>query len=692
MGRVQSSLVLHDGMTAALRRINKAMELMCKNFDAVERATGKDVSLKGLNEMHKLVDQTNAELDRMEDEYRRINDGQDKLNRRIREGSDAAGGLWGKLTRIVSAYTGVRSVGKLVSLSDESMQTRARLSMMNDGSQTDDELRRMIFASAERSRGNYTATADAVAKLGLMAGDAFGSNKETVAFMEQINKQFKIAGTTSAGIDAAMLQLTQAMGSGILRGEEFNSILEQAPNIIQSIADYLEVPKGQLKDMAAEGKITAGVVKAAIFAAADETNAKFESMPRTWGDIWTSVCNRALMGLDPLLKKINALANSSRGQKTVDGLVSALSVMANVLGTVFDGACAVYNFVSDNWSLIAPVIGGIVTVLLLYNSAMLANNMITGISTALTAAKAFAEQVHAASLARQAGATVSATVAQYGLNAAMAACPVTWILLAVIALCVVFAAFTEEVVGATWVAGAFFKNIGLWFANVGLGIWQSAKAIFGNIGAAFSNGWIDIQKGFWTGLNVIMSGIKLLAEKANRCLGWMGVNIDTSGLDFAAKKIDELNGKKQAYASVSDAWKSGYGTYDVFGDGWAREAYDRGATIGAGIKDWLNDNLSFTGITGLDGTADDIGYTLGDISDDVGGISDSIDRTEEDLSYLRDIAEMDAVNRFTTAEVRIDMSGMTNRIDSDMDLDGVISVLTDGFAEALEIAAEGVHS
>ena len=209
-------------------------------------------------------------------------DEQGRFNHAIDEGTQGAGDLMDMIKGAVAAYASVQTIGKVMDLSDQLTSTTARLNLMNDGLQTTQDLQNMIYLSAERSRGAYQATADAVSKLGLMAGDAFSSSEEIIAFTEQLNKQFTIAGTETAGIEAAMLQLTQAMGSGVLRGEEYNSILEQAPNIIQAIADYMEVPKGQLKDMAAEGEITAEIVKNAMFAAADETNAKFEAMPKTF--------------------------------------------------------------------------------------------------------------------------------------------------------------------------------------------------------------------------------------------------------------------------------------------------------------------------------------------------------------------------------------------------------------------------
>lgn len=784
MGRVQSSLVLNDQMSKVLGRINKAMGSVLDSFEAVQRASGRSFNTANIEKAKRELGAADAALNEMEESYRKCNNQQDQLNKRLGQGSSAANGLLGKIKGIASAYLGMKGISGLVKLSDTITQTDARLSMMNDGLQTTAELNDMIYASAQRSRGSYLATADAVAKLGLMAGDAFSNNKETIAFMEQVNKQFKIAGTSAQGIDAAMLQLTQAMGSGVLRGEEYNSILEQAPNIIQAIAKYMDVPKGQLKEMAADGKITADIVKAAMFACADETNAKFESMPKTWSDIWTSMKNRAIKALDPVLAKINQLANSERVQRTVNGLLKAFSVMAVVLAAVFDGVCAVYNFVADNWSWIGPIIMGIVAALLIYKTAVLA---ITAIETIAAVAKG----IFAAATALQTGATFAATAAQYGLNTAIWACPITWVIALIIVLIVLIAIFFEQVVGAVYWLGALFKNVGLWianvsiaiwnsikniglwfanlglaiwqviknigmwfanlgsatwaiikntglwFANLGMGIWNVLKACANNVSVAFNNAWVFIQQGFWGMVNVIMQGLKSLANMANKVLGWMGVNIDTSGLDFAAKKIDELNSKKESYTSIGDAWSEGFntfaydsvsdawnshsygsvgdafGTYDVdfgkgwsegmntfdtFQDGWGSNAYNAGAEVGRNIKSSVTgvfDNvLGKFGIgdTGA-GTGSDFDYAgaLGDIGKNTGDTAKNTGKSNEELSYLRDIAEREAINRFTTAEIKVDMTGMTNRIDSNMDIDGVISHFTDSVEEALVTAAEGVY-
>ena len=219
-------------------------------------------------------------------------------------------GLTSKLQGLVGSYLGLQGLRGLVNLSDTMASTTARLNSMSDGLQTTAELNNMIFQSAQRSRGAYQATADMVAKLGTLAGDAFGSSAEVGAFAEQINKQMVLSGASTMGAQAARLQLTQAMSSGVLRGEELNSILEQAPTIAQAIADYLGVTTGEMRELASEGRVTAEVVKAAMFSAAEETNAKFEQMPMTWGQVWTSFQNIALKALQPVLSGINWLSNN----------------------------------------------------------------------------------------------------------------------------------------------------------------------------------------------------------------------------------------------------------------------------------------------------------------------------------------------------------------------------------------------
>lgn len=282
--------------------------------------------------------------------------------RRMAESQETAASstsiLNSQLGTLLKTYLGFQGVKMLVGLSDQMTQATARLNMMNDGLQTTEELQQMIFDSAQRSRGSYLGTLEMVSKLGTMAGDAFGSNEELVAFAEQINKQITLSGASTQAADAAMLQLTQAMSSGVLRGEELNSILEQTPTIAQTIAQYLGVSTGEMRELASQGQVTADVVKAAMFSAAEETNAAFAQIPLTWGQLWTSVQNTAILALQPLLDVISSIpqAISDNMDLVIAVFVAAGAAIAIALApAAVQAAIMAASFLAATWPLLLMV-------------------------------------------------------------------------------------------------------------------------------------------------------------------------------------------------------------------------------------------------------------------------------------------------------------------------------------------------
>lgn len=247
--------------------------------------------------------------------------------------ASSANGLIEKVKGLASAYLGLRGLKELAGLSDSMVQTRARLDMISDGSMSADEIQKMIFESAQRSRGDYMNTADMVSKMGIMAGDSFNGPSEVVAFTEQLNKMYTVSGTNLAGQRAATLQLQQAMAMGVLRGQEFRSVVQQVPMLVQAIGDSLGVSTGEVKKMADEGLITASVVKNAMFSSADEINAKFETMPMTWSQVWTSMKNEAIMAAQPLLDVVSAIAQHWEQLKPVFvGVATAIGIVAVAWG------------------------------------------------------------------------------------------------------------------------------------------------------------------------------------------------------------------------------------------------------------------------------------------------------------------------------------------------------------------------
>lgn len=707
-------MVLNDGISGVLRKINTALNTTLNAFEQVQRASGRAVDTAQIQAARAALVQANNEVDQMADAYRRAAEQEEVLNRGLRNGNSAASGMLGTVKNIVATLAAGAGLKALTGLSDKLTSTTARLSFIVDDGGSVDALEQKIMASAQRSRSYYMDTASAIASMGSNARRAFGNNDELIGFMELINKSFVIGGASAEGQSAAMLQLTQAMAAGALRGEELNSILENAPSIARAIESYMGIAEGSIKQYAEEGLVTAEVVKNAMFASADEINAKFESMPMTWAQIATKMQNTALAAFDPVLTRLNQVANSAQFNTVINGAINGLAMLATVATGVLDLLINGASFVVENWSWISPIVYGLVAAFIAYNAVALITNGINGIM-------ALAEGVKAAALMMSTGATFAATAAQYGLNAALLACPITWIVVLVIALvaaiyaaCSAIAKFTGiansgfgVICGGINVVVQFFVNLGLTIANIALGIWNALGACAQNIGIAFGNVIAGVQSWFYNLLSTALTVVAGICEALNKL---PFVEFDYSGItnaasDYAAKAA-EASGNMQDFVSVGDAFNEGMSTFETWQDGWAGDAFDAGANWGDGVAAGVSDAIGGlfdmdlgaatdygTGTGDLGGFAlDDIAGNTGETAANTGAAADALTATTEELEYLRDIAERDAINRFTTAEVKIDMTGMTNRIEGGADLDGVISVLTDGFTEALLTAAEGVHA
>lgn len=698
-----------DNANAELEQLRMQLNQAIQEQNSLNQAM-QNMDVSAANDAYLRLSQTVGNTER----YIRDNvDEQGRFNQEISAGTQQANELTNTIKRAVAAYVSIQSVGKALNISDELVQTTSRLNMMNDGVQTTAELVNMVYAAAQDARGSFSQMADVVARFGNNAKDAFSSSEEVVAFADLIQKQMTIAGASTQEAANAELQLSQALGSGVLRGDELNSIFEQAPNLIQNIADYLDVPIGKIREMAADGELSADVVKAAIFSAADDINSKFNEMPMTWGRMWQSMQNTALIAFQPVLQRLNDLANSEAFQTFIQGAIEAMATLANILLNVFEVAASVGAFIGDNWSIIAPIIYGVIAALGAYLAIMGIVNAITAISAAIDATKAAAD-------ALAAGQTFLWTVQQYGLNAALAACPITWIIVLIIALIAIIFAVCNAIAKMTGIANSgfgvitggvnvviqFFKNLGLTVANIALGIGNAIAALASNMMTAFHNAICNVQSWFYNLLSTALSVIEGICAALNKL---PFVEFDYSGISSAADdyaaKASEAAGNKEDYTSISDAFNEGFTTFDAFQDGWASDAFNAGAAWGDGVADKVS-NFSLSDVFGQtdipnvgdytsgfnDAIANSgIGDGVGSIDDNTGKIKDSLDVTEEDLKYLRDIAEQEAINRFTTAEINVDMSGMQNTVNSGDDIDGFMTKLTDSVNEAVDNMTEGVH-
>ena len=632
MALIKSQLVLVDGMTAPLRSIHRAMNLALNSFESMQTASGRAVDTRSFQTAREELARMGAQLEEVENQTRRT--------------GGAAESMKSKFMHAAAAVGAALSIKNIIGLADAMTQTEARLNLITGDLEKTAALQDQIMASANRSRASYQSTADAVAKMGIMAKDAFNNTDELVAFTELINKQFTIAGASVAGQEAAMMQLTQAMASGVLRGEELNSIFEQAPTIIQTIADHLGVSVGEIRAMAAEGQITAQVVKDAMLSSADEINAQFSAMPYTFSQVWTMMQNILLEAFGPLIQVIGA------------------------------GAQWIY----ENWAAIEPVLVGVATAVAILTAAYL---------------------VHTA-------ATWLQVEANRALIISLLSNPILWIAVAIGILVGMIYKWIQSVgglrnawnlctlaliVGWNAVKLAFFVGV-YWVMDLVAKLqlcWQKA-------GVAIANFMGNMKVSVLTILqNMINGAIDLL----NKFIGLLnklpGVNIEAiEHVTFAATAAAENEAAKAARAEELANFEAELAAAKA-----GRDAHidSLKAELNSSVSALQSANAQMKAEAAANNAAeqmalDGIGQDLsgpGGIKDSAGSAAASLKETTEDLKYMRDLAEQEAINRFTTAEVKIDMSGMTNRIDSDMDLDGVLNTLTEGFAEALEVAAEGVH-
>lgn len=715
MGTIRTAIALYDGVTSPLQSMHKAMGVVLNTFESMQQASGRAVDTAAIREAREEWAKAGTAFDAIEENIRNANNEQQKFNNSIRGGSNSANGLLSIIKKVAIAAGGIAGINKVLNISDELASTKARLNLLVDDGGSVAELEQKIMASAQRSRSVYFDTASAVAKLGLNAGNAFnGDMDQVIAFMEQVNKQFVIGGATAQEQSNAMIQLTQAMAAGALRGEELNSILDGAPGIARAIEKYMGIAEGSIKTVAQEGKVTAEVVKNAMFAMADETNAKFDSMPKTWAQIWVDMKNQALSIFAPILTKINQLGNSAKFQKVTTGLINGLAAVANVASSALDILIAVASVFVDNWGIIQPLVLGIAAAMLLYNGYLIANNAITAISNAqkgIAAVKAYAAAAANTTLAAtekaEAMAKASATAAQYGFNAALLACPLTWILLiiiAVIAAIYMIVAAINKLTGSTISATGIICGVvavaGAFVLNCAIGV---LNAIIQAIWTIFVAPFLGIVE--WI-LNVCNGGFNsfgdAVANLIGQIIGWflnlgkvVTTIIDaifgtdwTAGLESLQSAVTSWGKNENAITLDKNAPTIDYrATYSG--------AWDAGYDFGQGIDDKIGGMFDASGLDSmgafdLSNTLDGIYGNTGDTAANTAATADALDIAEEDLAYLRDIAEREAINRFTTAEIKVEQHN-ENHISKDADLDGIMDAWANDFAEKLEVSEEGVH-
>lgn len=676
---------------------------------------------------------------------------QDKLNNKLAKGAGHASQLWGKVKGMVGAYMGMQAVGGIVKTADSLTQTTARLNLMNDGLQTTAQLEDKIYQAAMRSNGGFLQTADAVAKLGLRAGNMFKNNEETIAFTETLNKMFQIAGASQEEMSSATLQLTQALGSGVLRGEEFNAVFEAAPNVMQAVADYIKKPIGSLKELASKGKISAEVVKNALFAATDKVNEQFKTIPITWGNVWTLVKNYTIKATRPILQAISNITRNKRFiafanemgniiSKVAGFIKNLFTVLAPVFAFIYDMVAKIYNFIADNWSLIAPIIGTIAAAFILLKTPIIAIWVWTKLCTIATKAWTAAQAIFNAVMAMNpVGLVCLAIIVLIGLiylavAAINKACDTTYSATGFICGCLM------AIYATAWNAVAGIWNYFAALIEFMVNVWKhpeyAARKMFANLVNLALDGFIamidgcdEFCKSFTEG---IVDAINTALKAWNgfvEALSWVGLdehlgvkkadmvsNDYSSGADAlrAVKgKVENWVGEEPAdywtaprmeYKGVMENYMKGYN--------WGSDLSDKVGNFfsGKNFKELMGDDLRNALENGLDkygnptGAAtddlNDIGKALSgglgdnpaikDIAAGVDSIDGKLDASTDDLSFMRDLAEQRAINRYYYTDTHVTQNN-NNNISNGMDLNSVVEGLRRKLVETLNVSAEGVH-
>jgi tape measure domain-containing protein len=693
MAYITTGIQLADNFSAPLMHIISSVNMAISSIYDMNQAMNSGVDTTSLEAARNEIAQATVAAEEfnqtMQQASSPINDNirrQEQFNQSLQNGASESSNLVSAIKRMAGAYLSIQTAGKILEMSDEITQTTSRLNMMNDGLQSTADLYNMVYVAANDARGSLGDMASVVARFGNNAKDAFSSSAEVVQFANLVQKQMTIAGASTQEAANAELQLSQALGSGVLRGDELNSIFEQAPNLIQNIADYLDVPIGKIRSMAQDGELSADVVKQAVFAATDEINANFESMPMTWGQMWTVFQNNATMAFQPVLQRLNDLANTDGFQTFATNAINDLAVVAGVVLDIFEEIGSVGTFVSDNWQIIGPIVEGVAAALTVYYGWQL-------LSTS---------------------ATKAAAAAQWIYNAAMNANPAAIVAISIGALIVLIGILANKFTGTGHIAQSvfgmitgginvviqYFKNWGLTVADIFIGIWNAGGACATNVEIAFHNAISHVQALWYNMLSTALTVVSGICSALNKL---PFVDFDYSGItgaaDNYASKAAAAAGNTKDYASVPAAFSKGVKTYDTYQKGWVNDAYTAGAAWGDGVTSKIKNTLSSkaTNIPNANNYPNALASSnaataanTADTAKNTAKTANTLSASSEDLKYLRDIADREYVNKFTTAQIKVEMINHNN-VNNDMDLDGMAEHLRSKIEEEMNAAAEGEH-
>jgi len=684
MPMVTATLKMFDAMTRPLQNITNSMNLMLSVFEDMQSSANRNMKIdQTLTAAKKQLTIAESEIKKSIDDATKA---QQRFEQAVNNSKKSADGLGSSIKRwaagLAGAYLSYKSGQQLLQSADTYVTMRARLDLITDEGQNVDELRNMIFAMSQRVGADFNAMSDSIARLGLLARDAFGSTEEIVAFTELMQKAFAVSGAGAQEQAAAMYQLSQAMAAGALQGDEFRSIMENAPMLADAIAKFVGVSKGELKKLSSEGKITADIIKGALFNAAEDINAKYEQIPTTFGAMFQRLGNTAFRAFEPVFKHMSEWLNSEQGQRFYQTLTNAIYFAAGAVDVLTGLIIGLTNFIQNNWPLIAPIVWGIVAAITAYKLATLA-------SAAATKIYKFALDVKKRGL-------ITAAAAQWGLNAAMLASPITWVVLGIIAL---VAAIYLVVAAINKFAGTSISATGLIagaFAFLGAFIWNTVvgviNAIIQYLWTYLVEPWISIVE--WV-LNVFNGGFNSFGDAVKNLLGqiisWflsLGKVVTkiidaifgtdwTAGLESLQDSILKWGKNEQAITLSREAPM--IDAYIDYGKAWDA-GYEWGSNLFSGF-DKMTQNMDDMAAAFKNGGLTRVG--------EVGKIRNTVDISSEDLKMMRELAEINAINNFVTLTPTITFGDTHVRNESD--IKKIIANIEEYMNEQLASSAKGLH-
>lgn len=643
---------------------------------------------------------------------------QEKFNTAISEGTAKSASLFSKIKDSVSSFVNMPSLTSVMKTADHMSLNNTRLSALTGSKENAEEVQDKIYQSAQNSKSSYSAMTDSVVQFGTKAGNNFSNTGEIVSFNETLNKMFASAGKSQDEVTASTQTMIQAFSAGVISGEDFNEVFAGTPSGLQAIADYMNVPVDSLSNMASQGQITADIIKNALLASSGSINDEFQNVPTTFEQLGIMIQDKLINAFQPALAKIAELTSNETFMNVFNGIINCISNLGTVASIVIGFLTGSAEFIANNWSLISPIIYGLAAALALYGGYLLISNGLEAISKGLKIASIAASYAKAVATGTEVSATTSAAAAQRGLNTSLLSCPLTWIILLIIALIAVFyfvigvinefagtsISATGLIVGAFATVGAFIMNIFIGVINFIIGIGIELY----NLIASFANAFGTIFNHPVEGIIMMFSGlfdfILGIVQRAAKLIDTViGSNLSGSIKDFRNSfnnAVDEIIGQNK----VEVMTKLDASDYEIDRINY-EDAANAGYNLGKDLENKLNPSNLFDSKSNPleeyedkygdflnnsinENNGSNVSENIGNIANDTSNMSQNMEVSNEDLKYLIDIAERDVINRFTTAEVKVALGGITQNVNSNQDLDGIISYITKNVEEQLQITAE----